>query len=153
MKKTIVLMAAALLAAGASADTKKMLEVKEYNGTSHKYDITEVINITFDGDRMVVNHATDGLREHDIEAIAVMRFATVSGLYEFELDEGLEVTVSDGILRATYPENTLTLRIFDLNGRAVTTVSAEAELSYNLTDLAQGTYILMVNEKAIKFIR
>ena len=63
MKKTIVLMAAALLAAGASADTKKMLEVKEYNGTSHKYDITEVINITFDGDRMVVNHATDGLRE------------------------------------------------------------------------------------------
>jgi len=68
-------------------------------------------------------------------------------------DEGLEVTVSDGILRATYPENTLTLRIFDLNGRAVTTVSAEAELSYNLTDLAQGTYILMVNEKAIKFIR
>ena len=153
MKKTIVLMAAALLAAGASADTKKMLEVKEYNGTSHKYDITEVINITFDGDRMVVNHATDGLREHVIEAIEVMRFATVSGLYEFELDEGLEVTVSDGILRATYPENTLTLRIFDLNGRAVTTVSAEAELSYNLTDLAQGTYILMVNEKAIKFIR
>jgi hypothetical protein len=153
MKKTIVLMAAALLAAGASADTKKMLEVKEYNGTSHKYDITEVINITFDGDRMVVNHATDGLREHDIEAIEVMRFATVSGLYEFGLDEGLEVTVSNGILRATYPENTLTLRIFDLNGRAVTTVSAEAELSYNLTDLAQGTYILMVNEKAIKFIR
>ncbi len=29
MKKTIVLMAAALLAAGASADTKKMLEGKE----------------------------------------------------------------------------------------------------------------------------
>ncbi len=111
MKKTIVLMAAALLAAGASADTKKMLEVKEYNGTSHKYDITEVINITFDGDRMVVNHATDGLREHDIEAIEVMRFATVSGLYEFELDEGLEVTVSDGILRATYPENTLPPRL------------------------------------------
>ena len=66
---------------------------------------------------------------------------------------GFDVTISDGILRATYPETALTLRIFDLNGRAVTAVSADAELTYNLNDLAQGTYILMVNEKAIKFIR
>lgn len=146
-------MAAALLAAGASADTNRELQIKEFNGNTSHYELSKIINITFDGDKMVVNHTTDGLREHDIEAIEEMRFGTVSGLYEFEMAEGFDVTISDGILRATYPETALTLRIFDLNGRAVTAVSADAELTYNLNDLAQGTYILMVNEKAIKFIR
>ena len=40
-----------------------------------------------------------------------------------------------------------------MNGRMLDMVSAESEISYSLADLDKGTYIVMVNDKAVKFIR
>ena len=57
------------------------------------------------------------------------------------------------MLTATMPENDIDFRVFTFDGQLVDNVKANSELTYSLAELPSGTYILLVNKKAIKFIR
>lgn len=153
MKKHVLLSALALFATSVMADTIQ-LSVNSSNGEQTIYNVDELVNITFDGDDMVIQHA-NGSDRHLIDNIEDMIFGTVSGIEEvrdFDLNNGLNVAIRANILTATLPDD-ITLRVFDINGRAVDTASSRSELSYDLAELAKGTYIIMVNDKALKFIR
>ncbi len=154
MKKHVLLSALALFASTVMADTIQ-LSVNNSNGEHTVYNVDDLVNITFDGDDMVIQHA-NGSDRHLIDNIEDMIFGTVSGIEEvrdFDLNDGLNVAIRGNILTATLPDGEITLRVFDINGRAVDTSSSRSEISYDLAELAKGTYIIMVNDKALKFIR
>lgn len=139
----------------AFADDQTVLDIYSANGETQRYSITDIVNITFDGDKMLVN-GTNGTTEFDIDSVEQMIFATVSGVennYDFDLGNSLEVAIKNGMLTASQPEKEINLRIFTLQGEAIFATSAESELSYSLTELPQGVYLIMVNDKVIKFIR
>lgn len=154
MKKYVLLSAVALFALPMLADTTHM-SINSQGGDEAKYDLDKIVNITFDGNDMVVQHA-DGTDRHDMNNIEEIVFGTVSGIEEirdFDLNEGLNVAIRRNMLIATHEGNELKLAIYDTNGRLIEVAEGNDELEYNLADLAKGTYILLVNGKALKFIR
>lgn len=157
MKKFALIVMAGILGLSAYADTKTMLVVSGADGTKRQFDITQVKHITFDNDneKMTISHF-DGDEEFDINAIDEMIFGVVDGIesvYDFNMGSDLNLVVDHGMVLASQPEKELVLRIFDMNGRLVDTATAFAELTYDLSQLPGGIYIVSVNDKAIKFIR
>lgn len=155
MKKLIVPLILGLSTGFAVADSKITFSVNGTDGTQKVYNISDVNNITFDGDMMVISHS-EGTDEHELDAIQDMVFATVSGIdevFEGELGDGLQVSVNHGVLTALLPGGDLTLRVFTMGGNMIDSMSAREELTYQLAPLDKGVYIILVNDKAIKFIR
>lgn len=131
------------------------LDIKVQEGEHAIYDLDKIVSITFDGDEMVMHHA-DGTDRHDINNIDEIVFATFSGIEEirnFDLNGGLNIAIRRNMLTASLDGETITLRVFDTNGRAVDSQESCCELQYDLASLPKGTYILLVNDKALKFIR
>lgn len=155
MKKSALLLAFSLACLGASADSTVVFEVKTADDQKKEFDIRNVDYIDFQGDVMYIHYA-DGTEGIDIASIEEMVFNTITGIEEvrdFTLPGDIQISVDRGILSAALPGQMLTLRIFDMQGHAVDMASAESELTYNLADLPKGLYIIMVNDKAIKYIR
>lgn len=155
MKKTLILSLLACAAFTANADDIINLKVATKSGET-SFDIKEIEKITFDGDKMTVSQFEKAATDFDINSIDEMTFYVISGVenvYDFDLENRLNVKVNRNILTATQPGQHLSLRIFDLNGRAIDSREAEEELSYTLSDLPKGIYVIIVNDKAIKFIR
>jgi hypothetical protein len=156
MKKVLLTaFALGMSVCAAFADDQTVLDIYSANGETQRYSITDIVNITFDGDKMLVN-GTNGTTEFDIDSVEQMIFATVSGVennYDFDLGNSLEVAIKNGMLTASQPEKEINLRIFTLQGEVIFATSADSELSYSLTELPQGVYLIMVNDKVIKFIR
>ncbi len=139
----------------ASADNIVTLKVNGPDGTLQSYDIRNIDYIDFNGDMMRV-YTTDGMEELNMDDINDMTFDIVSGIEEIRdlnLSEDLQVKINGGILTALLPEGDLTLRVYTISGQPVDMVAAHGELTYSLADLAKGTYVILVNDKAIKFIR
>lgn len=154
MKKIVLLSALALCASAAMAD-ETGFNVTTKSGEGHSYSIDNIVNITFDGDDMVINHAEGTTRHNinDIERIMIGVFTGVEEVKDFDLENGLNVAIERGVLTARFTDADITLRIYDLNGRLVDMTAANDELSYNLAELNKGTYVLIVNDKVFKFMR
>ncbi|MDE6256291.1 MAG: T9SS type A sorting domain-containing protein [Muribaculaceae bacterium] len=157
MKKFGLLVACALGSLCATADTTVNLIVNTNGGEPKKYDISTIDFIDFNEDQDMMNvHLANTVDNIEIDNIEDMVFDIISGIEEirdYDLADGLNVSINGGILNATQDGKTITVRIFDMNGRMLDMVSAESEISYSLADLDKGTYIVMVNDKAVKFIR
>lgn len=120
-----------------------------------QFDITKIESIKFEGEKMIVTHSM-GTDEFNFADVNKMFFDTVSGIegvYDSDAEEGLHVSIKDGMLTATMPENDIDFRVFTFDGQLVDNVKANSDLTYSLAELPSGTYILLVNKKAIKFIR
>lgn len=155
MKKVFLFLLAGMFAAGSYADTDITLSVKSVDGGAVNFNIADIQNITFAGNMMVVK-TLEGEERLDIDSIDDMVFDIVSGIeavYENDSADGLFLKVEKGVLAASESDTMLNLRIFDMGGRLVDMASAMSEISYDLSHLAKGTYIVTVNDKAIKFIR
>ena len=154
MRKIALFMALGMMSATAFSQDIIKLNVKGNDATS-EYDIAKIQNIKFDGEKMIVNHL-EGSDEFQLDEINRMDFDIVSGIdavYEKETADGLHVAINHGVLKATQAEGEIALRIFTLDGKAVDAAKADAELTYSLESLPKGTYVILVNKKAIKFIR
>lgn len=154
MKKYVLLSAIALLAFPAMADITAMSVIPQA-GEKTVYDVDNIVNITFDGDMMVVQ-TVDGTDRINIDNIDEIVFGIISGVEQtrdFDLNDGLNVAIRRNLLTASLDGGDITLRVFDTNGRLMDTVAANSELQYDLASLAKGSYILLVNNKALKFIR
>ena len=152
-----MIIAAILVAFTASAEMKTVLTVSGANGSKTDYDISQIKKITFDNEneKMTLSH-TAGDETYNISDIEEMVFGQIDGvesIYDFDMGNDLMVNVDHGMLRASQPDKMLNLRIFDMNGRLIDSLSANSEHTYDLTALNSGIYIISVNEKAIKFIR
>lgn len=155
MKKVFLFLVAGMMSAGVYADNDIKFVVNGSDGSQKQFQLDEIENITFVGNMMVVRTA-EGEETLDIDSIEDMLFDIVSGIedvYESQTDGGLLLKVEGGILKASQNDAALHLRIFDMSGKMMATSSAVAELEYDLSTLNSGTYIVMVNDKAIKFIR
>lgn len=146
-----------LLASGAvcaSADNTVSLIVNTNDGQK-QYEINAIDFIDFEEDVMKI-HLDQTVENINIGDIEDMVFDVLSGIEDvrdYELADGLDVSVKGGVLAAFQEGKTITVRVFDMNGRLIDMASAETEINYSLADLAKGTYIVLVNDKAIKFIR
>lgn len=156
MKKFGLLVCCALGAFYASADNTVNLIVNTNDGEK-KYDIKTIDFIDFNEGQDVMNiHLESTVDNIDITNVEDMVFDVVSGIEEvrdYDLADNLNISIKGGVLTATQEGKTLTVRVFDMNGRALDMVSADSAVTYSLADLAKGTYIIMVNDKAVKFIR
>lgn len=157
MKKMFLMAAAGMLALSSLADDKvPALQVKSSNAVDPvNFELARIQKITFDGETMLIQNA-DGTEQFNMRDIEKMVFASVSGVEEivdFDLGNDLAISIRHGELTARQEGQDLNLRIYDLNGRSIDTRSANSELNYSLNALSAGTYIIVVNDKAIKFIR
>ena len=157
MKKFIIALAAVALGfGGASAnDDIVRFKVNPTSGETQIFEIKKVDKITFENDEMVVKHL-NGEERFDLDGIDFMDFDVISGIedvYETETADALNISVRNGLLKASLPDSDITVRIFDFNGRAIDMVQGNSEVEYALYELPKGTYVILVNEKAIKFIR
>lgn len=136
------------------ADNTVSLIVNTNDGKK-QYEINTIDFIDFEDDVMKI-HLDQTVEDINISDIEDMVFDILSGIEDvrdYELADGLDVSVKGGVLAAVQEGKTITVRVFDMNGRLIDMASAESEISYSLADLAKGTYIVLVNDKAIKFIR
>lgn len=156
MKKFGLLVCCALGAFYVSADNTVNLVVNTNDGEK-KYDIKTIDFIDFNEDQDVMNiHLESTVENIDIANVEDMVFDVVSGIEEirdYDLADDLHISIKGGVLTATQEGKTLTVRVFDMNGRALDMATADSEITYSLADLAKGTYIIVVNDKAVKFIR
>lgn len=157
MKKIALLVVSGMLSLSAFSETQTILTISESNGSTHEFDITEIKNITFDSETEQMNvNLWDNTQTIDLSNIDEMYFATFDGvesIYDVELGDDLNVSLRYGVLTANQPGATLNMRIYDMSGRLVASQSAFEQLTYPLSDLASGIYVITVNDKAIKFIR
>lgn len=156
MNKLFLTLSLSFFAVAAIAKTTTTLTINSNDGSKDPYNIEKIKSITFDGDKMIVNGTNGTANEYNIDAIEIMTFATITGIegvYDFELEDNLEISVNKGILSATQPDTLLNLRIYTINGQMVHSAEADSELTYSLADLPSGVYIITINNKALKFIR
>ena len=154
MKKLGLLVCCALGAFWASADNTVNLIVNTNDGEK-KYDIKAIDFIDFNEEVMNI-HLENTVENFNIDDIEDMVFDVVSGIEEirdYNLADDLNISIKGGVLTASQEGKTLTVRVFDMNGRVLDMATADSEISYSLADLDKGTYIIMVNDKAVKFIR
>ena len=146
-----------MLSLSAFSETHTVLTVSGNDGTSKEFDIKNIKNITFDSENELMNvNLIDKTETYGLSDIDEMFFATFNGvesIYDVELGQDLNVTLHYGVLNATQPGATLNMKIFDMSGKLIDSKTAFEELTYSLSDLAGGIYIITVNDKAIKFIR
>ena len=101
-------------------------------------------------------HLANEIENINIDDVEDMVFDVISGIEEirdYDLAEGLNVSINGGVLTANQDGKTIIVRVFDMNGRMIDMATADSEISYSLADLDKGTYIITVNDKALKFIR
>lgn len=157
MKKIFLLLFSGMLSLSAFSETQTVLTVSGSDGTTQEFDIKDIKNITFDSEMELMNvNLLDKTETIDISDIDEMFFATFNGvesIYDVELGQDLNVTLHYGVLNATQPGATLNMKIFDMSGKLIASQTAFEELSYSLSDLPGGIYVITVNDKAIKFIR
>ena len=154
MKKLGLLVCCALGAFWASADNTVNLIVNTNDGEK-KYDIKAIDFIDFNEEVMNI-HLENTVENFNIDDIEDMVFDVVSGIEEirdYNLADDLNISIKGGVLTASQEGKTITVRVFDMNGRVLNMATADSEISYSLADLDKGTYIIMVNDKAVKFIR
>lgn len=155
MKKLFLFLLTGMMSVGIYADNDIQFIVNGSDGNQKKFQLDQIENIVFVGNMMVVR-TSQGEESLDINSIADMLFDTVSGIegvYESQADGGLLVNINKGILKASHPDTPIHLRIFDMSGKMKASAEGMAELEYDLSVLDSGVYIVMVNDKAIKFIR
>lgn len=155
MKKLVLLTVCAFGSLCAFADTTVNLIVNTNDGEKKKYDISTIDFIDFNEDEMKI-HLANEIENINIDDVEDMVFDVISGIEEirdYDLAEGLNVSINGGVLTANQDGKTIIVRVFDMNGRMIDMTTADSEISYSLADLDKGTYIITVNDKALKFIR
>lgn len=157
MKKLLFLLVLGFVASYASAETKTMLKINVLNGEEQAFDISEIQNITFEDGVMKVKNANGAVTDFNIDNIDDMVFTTVvgiEGVFDYALENNLNIKIENGLLTATQPDTQLTLRVFTVAGANVDMRQGQSVITYQFSDLREGeVYIILVNDKAIKFIR
>ena len=149
------LFAAAAIALAFSAQAKDKLVVSEKGGTKTQIEISQISEITFDGNTMVVK-TPDRPLEFPTDNIEEVTFdLTVTGVEDITADlDGLIVAATGGTVRVdAAPDAPLTLDVFDMTGRRVISLNGVGSLSADMTPLPAGIYIIKANDKTIKYIR
>lgn len=146
-----------MLSLSAFSENQTVLTVAGNDGSTQDFDIATIKNITFDSSNELMNvNLLDKTETFEISGIDDMYFATFGGvesIYDVDLGQDLNVALRYGTLYASQPNSHIEMKIFDMSGKLLAQQSEYEELTYSLTDLPGGIYIITVNDKAIKFIR
>ena len=157
MKKIFLFLVSGMLSLSAFSETQTVLTVSVSDGTTQEFDIKDIKNLTFDNENELMNvnlfDKTETIEISDIDEMFFATFNGVESIYDVDLGQDLNVTLRYGVLYATQPGSNLNMKIFDMSGKLIDSKTAFEELTYSLSDLAGGIYIITVNDKAIKFIR
>ena len=157
MKKISLLFISGMLSLSAFSENKTVLTVAASDGSTLEFDITDIKNITFDSEKELMNvnlfEKTETLEISNINDMYFATFDGVESIYDFDIGQDLNVALRFGVLYASQPNSRIDMKIFDMSGKLIASQSAFEELTYSLTDLAGGIYVILVNDKAIKFIR
>lgn len=149
------LLAVAALALASSTQANDKLVVSEKGGTTTQIEISQISEITFDGNTMVVR-TPDKPLEFLTDNIEEMVFdLTVTGVDSVAAELGdITVTTEKGIVRIDAAGDAqIALDVYDMNGSRVISLRGAGSLTADLSDLPSGIYIIKANDKTIKFLR
>lgn len=146
---------ALLLLAGVSLSAsaeEKGLVITAKSGDLTKLKVTDVQNITFDGNTMNV-HMTSGDRTFIVDDIEEMHFDLTTSIDDINADLGdLKVTIAAGVMTVT-ADAPVAIKVYGLNGIVVASASGNGSASVDLNTLAKGVYVVKANNKVIKVNR
>lgn len=138
-----------------SGAAENKLVVNATDGSKSNHLLSDVKRIKFDGARMVVSTA-QGDASYELGAISKLTFdLSTSANQEVAASLGdLSVAVSGGVLTVNAkPDCAIDLRLYNMQGVAVSAVKGSGSASIDLNPLAKGVYIVKANKKTIKITR
>jgi len=164
MKKSLLIITACVPCAGlytsahAESSAQEVKPVIIINAADEKstLPIDQVQQITFEGKDMVLLH-NDGTLRKCIDDIEDIKFDFASSAVESvskEFDDDFAVSFENGIMTVRPAEGkSVDLSIFDLQGVEAKAAHFSVSQTFDLNTLQKGVYIIIINNKTIKFTR
>ena len=153
MKTMRTILAAMLLTfcGTAFADDYAYLTIAQNSGETN-YEISAINKITFDETNMILN-LTDGTHQKlPLANLSKMFFTSDPTGISTAAAEKSNFSLRDGMLYVD-SEQADTITIYDMNGKAIRTVSAqEAQKGVSVSGLVKGVYLVKAGSQAKKFM-
>lgn len=151
-----------LVAASPSLLAEHVVVYPSTDEAPFSFDLKELAHISFEGKNVVFTSLTGATRSMAMCEVSELRFSN-------EAYSGVESLATDGVALSVYPNPTAdilylclpdgiepaaaSVAIYSVNGKQMWAADGLATSSLDVSRLAQGVYILTVNNHSIQFIK